>query len=298
MRPQFRWLWFAARPLAIIALGVTASPAQDQLPFVPTAASRYYDFWEGTWYRVSDGKPATTASFVVSRTAHPASFREEWLTSDGRPGATALRVWDKTEQRWMYTWASGNGLFQSWEGRQNGDDWYMFRRFDIAGDRYLSRQAMLPVAPDRVAWVSDKSYDEGKSWQPRFRFELVRVRSGSPDSSAQRAVRQVVELYLRALQGADGDALRSLFHRAARITFVRGDTVASLDVNSYVSRIRGPAAAPGQASILEIVQWPTVATARTEMKGASGTSHDFLTFVLTGGSWTIISKSSEFTAPK
>jgi hypothetical protein len=153
--------------------------AQDTLPLVDEPAVHYYDFFEGTWYRLVEGKPDTTGfRFVVQRGVHPGAWLEQWVQPAGGMAAlsaNAIRTWDKLNRRWMYVWVSGNGLFQVWDGRTVGDDWYIFREFDIQGDRYLSRQAWLPDGPGRLVRVSERSDDGGRTWRPRFRQEYQRL---------------------------------------------------------------------------------------------------------------------------
>ena len=103
---------------------------------------------------------------------HPGALEETW---GGSMTARGYRAWDKTAGRWMHVWVSGNGLFQVWEGRRVGTDWYMFKEFDINGDRYLSRQAVLSRGADRAVRISERSDDGGKTWTLRFKQDLRRV---------------------------------------------------------------------------------------------------------------------------
>jgi hypothetical protein len=164
----------------IAAIAGDSVRSQDLQPLDGHPSSHYFDFWEGTWHQLVNGRvdPSRT-TFRVRRGIHRAAFVEEWqlvIDSASSMQATALRAWDKTAQRWMYTWVSDNGLFQVWEGRQVGSDWYFYREFDIQGDRYLSRQAWIPAGADRLTRISERSDDAGRSWQIRFREEYQRVR--------------------------------------------------------------------------------------------------------------------------
>jgi hypothetical protein len=149
-----------------------------QRPF--PADARWYDFWEGTWHRLVDGRPDTTGTrFIVRRGVHASSWEEDWrmrLDSVTVVNAHAVRSWDATRGRWGYLWVSANGHFQEWEGRKVGADWYIYRRFDFPNDRYLSRQAWLPLGPDRVRRISQKSYDNGATWETRFDEEYGRAK--------------------------------------------------------------------------------------------------------------------------
>jgi hypothetical protein len=160
--------------------GSSVPPAQDVIRRPFPADARWYDFWEGTWYRVVNGRPDSTSTrFVVRRGVHDASWEEDWrmvLDSATVVHAHAIRSWDATRDRWGYLWVSSDGHFQEWEGRKVGEDWYIYRRFAFPADRYLSRQAWLPLGPGRVRRISQKSYDNGASWELRFEEEYVRVR--------------------------------------------------------------------------------------------------------------------------
>lgn len=158
---------------AALVLPVSTPAVQDTLPLVESAETHYYDFWVGRWGVAKDGPvdPAGT-TFSVTRGVHAGALEESW---GGALPARAFRTWDKTAGRWMHVWISQNGLFQVWEGRKVGADWYMLKEFDINGDRYLSRQAILPAGPGRAVRISERSSDGGKTWQLRFREELRKV---------------------------------------------------------------------------------------------------------------------------
>ena len=158
--------------MVIIALLLVLLAYQDTAPLVESADTHYYDFWVGRWATEKDGKvdPAGT-TFHVTRGVHPAAFEETW--GDNR--ARAFRSWDKTAGTWMHVWVSGNGLFQVWEGRRVGTDWYMYKEFNVNGDRYLSRQAVLNRGPGRAVRVSERSDDGGRTWTLRFREELRKL---------------------------------------------------------------------------------------------------------------------------
>src|SRR5689334_15640823 len=103
MKPLLR----AAFAFALATFAGTTAFAQDTKPFTPEGDARYYDFWLGTWQQVKNGKidPSGT-TFVVTRSVNGAAMREEWrmvIDSTTKLAATALRAWDKTNARWMYT---------------------------------------------------------------------------------------------------------------------------------------------------------------------------------------------------
>jgi hypothetical protein len=102
--------------------------AQDQNAFVQSDDAKYFNFWEGTWYLVKDDNTIDTAIyFKVKRSVHPSAFEEEWN------GSFAIRAWDKTNNKWGFTWISDNGLFQNWDSRKVGSDWYIYKQFMVNG---------------------------------------------------------------------------------------------------------------------------------------------------------------------
>lgn len=152
---------------------------QTDAPMPDTDDTHYFDFWPGTWVEIVDGQPDTSATtFKVTRGVHGAAFEEEWkLVYEGSVHhSVALRAWDQTTDRWMFTWVSDNGLFQVWEGQKVGDDWYIMREFEIRGERFLSRQAWLPDGEDESVRVMERSFDGGQTWELRSRSRFKRIR--------------------------------------------------------------------------------------------------------------------------
>jgi hypothetical protein len=158
--------------LVVWLFGTPIGLAAQDLSRVPDSpAQRYYDYWIGTWHREVDGRADTSdTEFRVTREPS-GTVLERWRvkTDGGSYHATGLRSFDKAWNRWMYVWTSDDGHFQVWQGRQVDGHWYIYREFDIAGDRYLSRQAWIPESPTRLTRVSEKSYDGGLTWELRFR---------------------------------------------------------------------------------------------------------------------------------
>ena len=141
------------------------------------ADERYYDFWIGSWYRLTDGVREADPSFVVSRGVHDAAFEEQWRLRGDKGEllvSRAVRAWDRATNRWMFAWTSAEGLFQVWEGRKVGADWYIYREFEQAGKRFWSRQAWIPDGPTRVTRVMERSFDAGKTWELRSRTTFER----------------------------------------------------------------------------------------------------------------------------
>jgi hypothetical protein len=184
---MFRWLLVIILQMRrnlvgiafLLAISAPSASAQTDAPPPDSPEMRYYDFWPGAWARIVNGRiDRNDIAFRVKRGVHAAAFEEEWRQVDEKGVvrlSRAIRAWDQVASRWMFVWVSGNALFQVWEGRKYGDRWYIVREFEVGGRRFLSRQAWWSEGPDRVARVLERSFDEGKTWEVRYRDEYARV---------------------------------------------------------------------------------------------------------------------------
>ncbi len=159
----------------LILVFPTACLAQNRLPDTSNKDTDYFDFWPGTWYMEVDGKMDTTATkFVVEQGVNEWTYEETWVLvypeSNSIYKARGIRGWSPTTQSWPYIWMGESGFFQQWEGRKVDGHWYIYKHFNINGDKYLSRQAWIPESNGtRLMRISEKSYDEGKTWELRFK---------------------------------------------------------------------------------------------------------------------------------
>ena len=109
---------------------VNSSFSQDIKPFLPEGEATYFNFWEGTWHVLNDDNSIDNNSyFVVEKSVHPSCFLEQWHYKGGFN--IALRTWDKTNDKWGFVWVSTNGLYQVWDTRKLGNDWYIYKQFTI-----------------------------------------------------------------------------------------------------------------------------------------------------------------------
>ena len=166
-------MFFFASVLAALLVAPPAAQDPDE--------SRYYDFWPGTWCELVDDRPNPDGSrFIVTQGVHASAYDEEWQqVIDGRRLiSSATRAWDPVERRWMLVWIGAEGHFQIWAGEKADADWYIQRPFEQGGRRFLSRQAWIPTAPDRLVRVMERSFDNGATWEPRYRTAFGRCEAG------------------------------------------------------------------------------------------------------------------------
>src|SRR4051794_22360174 len=90
----------------VFCLAGLTSFCQDIKPFTVEGEAKYFDFWEGTWYKIVNDKLDTTSTcFKVKKGVHAAAWMEDWkmvLDSTHTVLASAVRAWDKTNNKWMY----------------------------------------------------------------------------------------------------------------------------------------------------------------------------------------------------
>jgi len=161
--------------LILVSLAMmNCTEAQDTKPFTAEGDATYFDFWEGKWVVVKEDNTLDSASyFNVKKSVNEASYEERWHFSNGR-SSFAIRAWDKSAGKWGFAWISDNGLYQVWDTRKVDGHWYIYKTFDINGDRYLSRQGFIPQPDGTVIRISEKSYDE-KKWELRFKQRLKKT---------------------------------------------------------------------------------------------------------------------------
>jgi hypothetical protein len=66
-------------------------------------------------------------------------------------------------------------LYQIWEGKKINGNWYIYKEFDINGQKFLSRQAWIPDGENKLVRISERSFDQGVTWQPRFKEYFVKA---------------------------------------------------------------------------------------------------------------------------
>jgi hypothetical protein len=165
------------RVLVMIAACTIAMPASGQGTAPSSPEARYYDFFPGAWYELKDGVRDTVPTFTIRRGVHPAAFDEAWrlVIDSGRVSrSTGVRAWDQLSGKWMFVWVSDLGHFQVWDGVKVGEHWYIQRPFEQGGRRFISRQAWIPDGPDRLVRIMERSFDDGRTWEPRSRVTYQR----------------------------------------------------------------------------------------------------------------------------
>ena len=164
--------------LISFSLFTVCANCQDTKSFTPDGDARYFDFWEGNWYRLINDKVDTSSTwFKVSKSVHGAAWEEKWkmvIDSTTTLKAFAIRAWDKTNNKWMYTWVSENGLYQNWDGIKIGNDWYITREFIIGPDKFLSRQAWIPQGKNKLMRILERSHDNGATWELRYKEYYIK----------------------------------------------------------------------------------------------------------------------------
>lgn len=159
---------YLALSTLIITLIYVDVSAQQTTPHDST----YYDFWEGNWYQVVDGKVEGEPRFQVERGIYHSSFEEKWQMEGYK--AKAWRGWDSSTNSWKFIWISELGHFQIWNEKKVGKHWYMFKTFNIDGEEVLSRQAFIPQDDSTLIRTSEHSRDGGETWKLRFKEQYVK----------------------------------------------------------------------------------------------------------------------------
>lgn len=224
--------------------------------------------------------------FEIKKGVNPYSFIEYWYNKYDTTLllGNAIRSWDKTNNRWMFTWISGNNLYQVWEGKKWDENWYITKYFDINGDKYLSRQGFIPQGPNRMMRISEKSYDEGKTWELRFKEFYQKI------PTDDHGVILCLDNYLNG----DSARLTNAFHPSALLKFIAEDTgeLRNVPIADYLKRV-APRAGNSTTVKKRIINYKisgTAAQAELEIRGDNFITHDFMSLLKVGDEWKIVSK--------
>ncbi len=149
---------------------------------------RELDFWLGTWDvrpNGSNGAPESTppSTNVVTREFDGCVVHEHWTAAGTGPGfaGESFNIWDATRDAWFQTWVDNSGGLHEYRGRREGNAMVYFGESPApAGlgldpkQRVKTRLTFFSENPDRVRQLSERTLDDGQSWQ--VNYDLIYTR--------------------------------------------------------------------------------------------------------------------------
>ena len=150
-------------------------------PKPPCSSPEYskLDFWVGSWKVVgTDGKPQ--GENRIEKIVSGCAILENWRDIEGHEGKS-LFYYQAPLKQWKQVWVTDQGpikekiLLADYAGpgvRFQGE----LPRRDGKGT-YLDRTTLIPEANSRVRQIIEVSLDQGKTWDPQYRWEGIYQRS-------------------------------------------------------------------------------------------------------------------------
>lgn len=158
---------------AIAEMKVSAAPWQypDKHP-----EYRQFDFWVGEWDVYGQGGAKAGAS-KIDLILGDCVVLENWTGGAGGEGKS-FNKYSPEFKRWEQYWVDAQGSTTFFHGNLEGKNMVYYAETPQPDGSILKRRlTFFNLGPDRVRQFSQKSKDDGKSWQTEY--DLIYVRKNS-----------------------------------------------------------------------------------------------------------------------
>lgn len=136
-----------------------------------------FNFWVGKWDVINPaGNHAGDSEIDLMNNG--CTIVENWYGASGFVGKS-FNYFDTTDNKWHQFWINQNAQKILFEGKLVGKD-MAFYSYDHVKDKknpYLRRLTFFNLGSDKVRQFSEKSTDEGKSWNTEYDFTYNRKTS-------------------------------------------------------------------------------------------------------------------------
>ena len=146
--------------------GPPPNPCPNQSEF------RQFDFWVGEWNVTSEGQ--TVAQSSIQKIIGSCVIYENYSQSDGYVGKS-FNFYDAFLKKWRQTWVDSGGNVSEFSGEvKDGTMHYEGESHRQNGRKILRKMILTPLGPDKVRQYSERSLDDGKTWQVAYDFLYLR----------------------------------------------------------------------------------------------------------------------------
>lgn len=143
-------------------------------------ASRYYDFWLGTWdlsWEDPDGSTGRGTN-TIRKIMGGEVLEENFEATEGRLEGFSGKSWsvyDRQSGEWKQTWVDNEGSYLDFTGRTDGNKRIFLREGrDNEGNRVHQRMVFYNISRDSLTWDWQISHDGGESWELSWRIHYKR----------------------------------------------------------------------------------------------------------------------------
>lgn len=156
--------------------GMTGKPAsttaQKPISCADRPENRQFDFWVGEWNVTTKGKTIATSS--VQRIIDGCVIFENYFQGTSYHGKS-FNFYDVVLGKWRQSWVDSTGNVSEFIGRlQDGAIHYDGESHLSSGKKVLRKMVLTPLDENHVRQYSERSDDEGKTWQVAYDFIYVR----------------------------------------------------------------------------------------------------------------------------
>ena len=150
----------------------TAPPALKSSPCSVKPEYRQFGFWVGEWDVTEKDKKI--ASSGIQQIVDSCIILENYAQSDGYMGKS-FNFFDAALGRWRQTWVDSFGNVSEFVGEyKDGAMRFEGETHLSNGTKVLRRMTLFNQGADRVRQYSERSTDEGKTWNVGYDYVYTR----------------------------------------------------------------------------------------------------------------------------
>jgi len=155
----------------------TASPPQQgQMRASPCLSSpeyRQFDFWVGEW-EVFDPGGQKVGENVVLSASKGCLVLENWTGTAGGEGKS-MNFYEPSLKKWRQIWVGSLGAVSEFSGEYKDGAMRFSGETRMGADKKVQRRlTFFNLGPNEVRQFSERSTDEGASWQVDYDFRYKR----------------------------------------------------------------------------------------------------------------------------
>lgn len=165
--------------ILIVTISSTSFSQDTEKPCSYPEANQF-DFWVGTWkaeWTDKDGIKGEGTN-TIKKILDGCVIEENF---DGNPGTTligkSLSVFVPGLKKWKQTWVDNSGGYLDFVGGLTEDKMILKREFmNNEGKKISQRMVFYNIEKERFDWNWERSLDEGKTWDLRWKIHYTRLK--------------------------------------------------------------------------------------------------------------------------
>lgn len=157
--PRFKEIWLAVD--------------RKRNPCMYSTEARQFDFWVGEWdvFNTQGRKDGTS---VIERFANGCGILENWTGALGGTGKS-INFYDPQVQKWFQYWIGADGNPQRYSGiYRDSAIRYEGEPSTLNGKTTRTRLTFFKLDDNTVRQLSERSDDDGKTWNVNYDYKYVR----------------------------------------------------------------------------------------------------------------------------